>query len=73
VIGYVLNSRRAGIASWARNAAAGARYRLNYIGQEVIGRGINKGQSIVTDRTNARIILEATGDGKYHVFTAFVE
>jgi len=42
-------------------------------GSDVIGRGIRRGESVVGDRTNARIILESVGDGKYHILTAFPE
>ena len=71
VIGGAIRQNRTQLSAWLRTAQQGDRLPLPYSGTDVIGRGIKKGQSVVGDRTNAKIILQALGDGKYHILTAF--
>jgi hypothetical protein len=73
VIGGAIRQNRTELNAWLRTAQQGDRLPLPYSGTDVIGRGIKKGQSVVGDRTNAKIILQALGDGKYHILTAFPE
>ncbi|MCW3185767.1 hypothetical protein OJO68_23340 [Escherichia coli] len=73
VISQTINENRSKVVTWLKNANAGERLRLDHIGAtgEVISRGISKGQSTVSDLTNARVILQSTGNGKYHILTSF--
>jgi len=71
VISSAIRQNRTKMAAWLHSAQSGDRLRLSYAGTEVIGRGIKKGGSAATDQTMARIILQALGDGKYHILTAF--
>ena len=71
VISSAIRQNRGKLAAWLHSAQAGDRLRLPFVGTDVIGRGIRKGQSVVTDQTMARIILQALGDGRYHILTAF--
>ncbi len=71
VIGGAIRQNRTQLSAWLRTAQQGDRLPLTYPGTDVIGRGIKKGQSVVGDRTSAKIILQALGNGKYHILTAF--
>ena len=73
VIGGTIRHNRIDLVAWLRSAQPGDRLRLSHSGTDVIGRGIKKGQTLVGDRTNARIILQAIGNGDYHILTAFPE
>jgi len=73
VISRTINQERAAINLWARSAPAGALRRYNYIGNpsQTIGRGIEMGASGFRNMSNARVVLRATGDGKWYVYTAY--
>jgi filamentous hemagglutinin len=73
VIGGAIRQNRTDLAAWLRSAQPGDQLRLPFTGTDVIGREIRRGQAVVGDRTNARIILQAVGDGKYHMLTVFPE
>jgi RHS repeat-associated protein len=73
VISSTISGSRNQVKSWLRSAQPGERLRLNYSGTDSIGKGIMRGQATVNDMSNARIILQSSGNGKYHVLTAFPE
>jgi RHS repeat-associated protein len=71
VISRTIAASRSAVRGWLRGAPVNGRFRLDYVGGDVIGRGITKGATAVTDRTDAVIILRHLGGGRYHVLTAY--
>lgn len=71
VTSQAIRASRPQIKIWLRGAGAGARYRINYTGSTVIGRGIMRGQTAVSNMTNTRVILVANGRGGYYILTSF--
>ena len=72
VIGQTISTNRNQINAWVRSAKPGDRLRLDYTGTDVVGRGATRGIG-VSDRTNARVIIQMRENGKYHILTAYPE
>ncbi|WP_231854427.1 RNase A-like domain-containing protein [Xenorhabdus doucetiae] len=71
VISQTIKDNRNTVNAWARSAQAGDKLRLDHTGVDIIGRGVKRKNPVMTDATNARVILKSTGDGKYHILTSF--
>jgi RHS repeat-associated protein len=70
MIRKTIASNKVLIDDWVKSAKKGDKLVLNETGTEAIGRGINRGTEI-GDRSNARTVLKAIGDGYYFVLTSF--
>ncbi|CDH22392.1 RNase A-like domain-containing protein [Xenorhabdus bovienii] len=73
VISQTIKDNRNTVNAWARNVPAGANLRLDYTGADIIGRSVKMKNPVITDATNARVILKSTGNGKYYILTSFPE
>lgn len=73
VISSAVISHESTILRWLNDESAGRQLVLRFEGDEVIGRGIMNGESSVSDRTNAVIVLRKGGPRNYpfHVYTAY--
>lgn len=58
------------INTWLSKGANG-NLPIFYKGNTVIGRGVSRGSNIVSDMTNARVILKGNGKGGYNILTAY--
>jgi hypothetical protein len=76
VIAQVISQNRSALRRWLQSNDTRP-LRLQYTGQDVIGRGITRHEfnagTGVQSRTNARIILRKNLNGGYFVLTAFPE
>ncbi|WP_158596896.1 DUF6443 domain-containing protein [Aquimarina sp. BL5] len=70
IISSAIRSNRSTLNTWLKSGST-RNLVLEYTGNTVIGRGIMRGQSAVSNLTNARIILKPTGSGSYNILTAF--
>jgi hypothetical protein len=71
VIGQTIADNQAEIEAWLENPNSRDRRTINYEGSDVIGRGINKGDASVTNRTNATTVLKKDGQGGYTILTSY--
>ena len=69
-ISSTIKANRATLNTWLRSGST-RNLRLDYTGENIIGRGIMRGQSTVSNLTNARVILKPTGNGGFNILTAF--
>jgi len=72
-IGTAIKEARPSIRAWLGSGARVGNLVLNFKSNVVVGRGIAFGESAVSNRTNARIVLRALGGGRYVILTAFPE
>jgi len=70
VISSTIRGNRANLNAWLRSGSS-RNLVLDYTGNSIIGRGIMRGQSAVTNLTNARVVLKPNGNGGFNILTAF--
>lgn len=71
VISKAINQNRVAVQGWLRNSSDKIK-ELNFSGQQVIGRTLQRNALSPQNVTNARVILQRSGDG-YFIKTAFPE
>ncbi|WP_196781670.1 RNase A-like domain-containing protein [Acinetobacter lanii] len=66
------NTNRKDVKSWAETANAGSKKVISYSGDGIntTGRGISRGDTAVTDKYSAKVVLKSTGNGKYTILTS---
>lgn len=69
VVGEIIAANRAVIRAATMRGDRGI--VLNYTGTAVVGRGIMRGETALSDRTNASVILRFRPNGSFYVLTAF--
>jgi hypothetical protein len=70
VISSTIALNRAKIRNWLKSGST-RNLVLEYTGNTIIGRGVMRGQSSVSNLTNARVILKPNGSDNYKILTAF--
>lgn len=70
VISATIGANRATLNAWLRSGST-RNLVLPYTGNSVIGRGIMRGQSAVSNLSNASVVLKPNGSGGYNILTAF--
>ena len=72
VISQTIQQNRPMIRQWLRFGSDDLLV-LQFTGQDVIGRGILRGQQTVQPMTNARVLLRRSPHGKSYILTAYPE
>jgi len=72
VISSTIKTNRPALNAWLRSGST-RNLVLDFTGNDVIGRGIMRGQNAVSDLTKARVVLKPNGSGGYNILTAFTK
>ena len=72
VISRAVGANRARIQLWLRSRSRND-LALLYTGTDEIGRGVYRGESAVSPRTNATVVFRRSPKSGYHVLTAYPE
>ena len=72
VIGQTIQQNQDAITEWLESADSSQTRRLpTYTGDQIIGRGINTGETSVSNRTDAVVVLKKDGNGGYTILTSY--
>jgi hypothetical protein len=71
VISKAINQNRTAVQSWLRNTTK-PKYEMFYKGNDVIGRTLQQGSPVSQSATNAKVVLQRSGNS-YFIKTAFPE
>ncbi len=73
VIADVVTQKAVQLSAWLTKSKVNSMIVLRYVGTEVIGRGLERGEPEITNKTAARVVLQKVAEGVYRVITAFPE
>lgn len=71
IIGQTIVQNQTEINNWLKNPNSSDVKGFQYSGNITIGRGINQGDTAVTDRSNAITVLKKDGNGGFTILTSY--